>query len=185
MSAPPELPDDRDPRLRRLAPGRLRLLLPQRDRPAARRPGRHARRHDGGVRHRLRRGHGLAAVRRTRRGHPHPHRRARRRRWPRPPRRSSRDDDQVEVLAADWSTLLDRGPFSLLFLDSGKPSASRPGQGRRADGRRRHRGARRLHAVPARGRRSSTAGSTPCARSGSATSGSPRSRCSWPPTPRP
>src|SRR5919107_1234336 len=36
------------------------------------------------------------------------------------------DDDQVEVLAADWATLLDRGPFSLLFLDSGKPSASRP-----------------------------------------------------------
>ena len=38
------------------------------------------------------------------------------------------DDDQVEVLAADWSTLLDRGPFSLLFLDSGKPSASMPGR---------------------------------------------------------
>jgi len=37
-----------------------------------------------------------------------------------------RDDDQVEVLAADWSTMLDRGPFSLLFLDSGKPSASSP-----------------------------------------------------------
>src|SRR3569623_48810 len=37
-----------------------------------------------------------------------------------------RDDDQVEVLAADWSTMLDRGPFSLLFLDSGKPSAARP-----------------------------------------------------------
>jgi predicted O-methyltransferase YrrM len=36
------------------------------------------------------------------------------------------DDDQVEVLAADWATLLDRGPFSLLFLDSGKPSASGP-----------------------------------------------------------
>jgi predicted O-methyltransferase YrrM len=36
------------------------------------------------------------------------------------------DDDQVEVLAADWSTMLDRGPFSLLFLDSGKPSASSP-----------------------------------------------------------
>ena len=31
------------------------------------------------------------------------------------------DDDQVEVLAADWSTLLDRGPYSLLFLDSGQP----------------------------------------------------------------
>jgi predicted O-methyltransferase YrrM len=36
------------------------------------------------------------------------------------------DDDQVEVVAADWSTLLDRGPFSLLFLDSGKPSAAKP-----------------------------------------------------------
>ena len=33
------------------------------------------------------------------------------------------DDDQVDVLAADWSTLLDKGPFSLLFLDSGEPSA--------------------------------------------------------------
>ena len=31
-------------------------------------------------------------------------------------------DDQVEVLAADWSTLRDRGPFSLLFLDSGEPT---------------------------------------------------------------
>ena len=31
------------------------------------------------------------------------------------------DDPQVEVLAADWSTLLDKGPFSLLFLDSGEP----------------------------------------------------------------
>ena len=33
-----------------------------------------------------------------------------------------RDDDQVEVLAADWSTLLDRGPYSLLFLDSEEPT---------------------------------------------------------------
>ncbi len=31
------------------------------------------------------------------------------------------DDDTVEVLAADWSTLTDRGPFSLLFLDSDQP----------------------------------------------------------------
>jgi predicted O-methyltransferase YrrM len=31
------------------------------------------------------------------------------------------EDPQVEVLAADWSTLLDNGPFSLLFLDSGQP----------------------------------------------------------------
>ena len=32
------------------------------------------------------------------------------------------DAPQVDVLAADWSTLLDRGPFSLLFLDSGQPT---------------------------------------------------------------
>ena len=34
------------------------------------------------------------------------------------------DDDQVEVLAADWSTLRDRGPFSLLFLDAREPKDS-------------------------------------------------------------
>lgn len=33
------------------------------------------------------------------------------------------DDPQVEVLSADWSTLLDKGPYSLLFLDSGEPTA--------------------------------------------------------------
>lgn len=32
------------------------------------------------------------------------------------------DDPQVEVLAADWATLLDKGPYSLLFLDSGSPA---------------------------------------------------------------
>ena len=32
------------------------------------------------------------------------------------------DDPQVEVRAADWSTLLGQGPFSLLFLDSGQPT---------------------------------------------------------------
>jgi predicted O-methyltransferase YrrM len=35
------------------------------------------------------------------------------------------DDAQVEVLAADWSTLSDKGPFSLLFLDSGDPESVR------------------------------------------------------------
>ena len=30
-------------------------------------------------------------------------------------------DDQVEVLSADWSTMRDRGPFSLLFLDAREP----------------------------------------------------------------
>ena len=36
------------------------------------------------------------------------------------------DDAKVEVLAADWSVLREHGPFSLLFLDSGKPSAVGP-----------------------------------------------------------
>jgi predicted O-methyltransferase YrrM len=36
------------------------------------------------------------------------------------------DDPQVEVVSADWATLVDKGPFSLLFLDSGKPSAAGP-----------------------------------------------------------
>jgi predicted O-methyltransferase YrrM len=31
------------------------------------------------------------------------------------------DDPQVEVLAADWSTLRDKGPYSLLFLDASAP----------------------------------------------------------------
>jgi len=34
------------------------------------------------------------------------------------------DDEQVEVVAADWSTLRDRGPFSLLFLDAREPKDS-------------------------------------------------------------
>ncbi|MFT4009367.1 MAG: class I SAM-dependent methyltransferase [Nocardioidaceae bacterium] len=36
------------------------------------------------------------------------------------------DDQQVEVASADSATLLDRGPFSLLFLDSRDPSQSSP-----------------------------------------------------------
>ncbi|WP_139981769.1 O-methyltransferase [Nocardioides litoris] len=39
------------------------------------------------------------------------------------------DDDQVEVLAADWSTLLDKGPFSLLFLDAGQSDGWPGGSG--------------------------------------------------------
>ncbi len=34
------------------------------------------------------------------------------------------DDDQVEVVAADWSTLRGRAPFSLLFLDAREPEHS-------------------------------------------------------------
>jgi predicted O-methyltransferase YrrM len=34
------------------------------------------------------------------------------------------DDPQVEVLAADWSTLRDKGPYSLLFLDASSPEDS-------------------------------------------------------------
>ncbi len=33
-------------------------------------------------------------------------------------------DETVEVLAGDWSTLRDRGPFSLLFLDAREPKDS-------------------------------------------------------------
>jgi predicted O-methyltransferase YrrM len=33
-------------------------------------------------------------------------------------------DDQVEVLSADWSTMRDRGPFSLLFLDAREPKTA-------------------------------------------------------------
>ena len=32
------------------------------------------------------------------------------------------DDPQVEVLSADWSTLLDKGPSSRLFLHAGDPA---------------------------------------------------------------
>jgi predicted O-methyltransferase YrrM len=35
-----------------------------------------------------------------------------------------RHDRQVEVRAADWSTLRDHGPFSLLFLDAREPKDS-------------------------------------------------------------
>lgn len=38
------------------------------------------------------------------------------------------DDPLVEVLAADWKVLRDRGPFSLLFLDSGSPEDVRVDQ---------------------------------------------------------
>jgi predicted O-methyltransferase YrrM len=38
------------------------------------------------------------------------------------------DDPSVEVLSADWSTLHDKGPFSLLFLDAGQPADVRVGQ---------------------------------------------------------
>ena len=59
------------------------------------------------------------------------------------------DDPQVEVVAADWSTLLDKGPFSLLFLDSGQAVGRRPRQGLGPGRGGRHRRARRLHAVRA------------------------------------
>ena len=86
----PRASGDRDPRLRRVAPRWLRLVLPQRDRPAARDAGGHPGRHDGGVRHRLRRRHRLAAFGRARREGADHHRRARRDAGrPRPPRSSA------------------------------------------------------------------------------------------------
>lgn len=38
------------------------------------------------------------------------------------------DDDRVDVLEADWSTLHERGPYSLVFLDSGDPASVRVDQ---------------------------------------------------------
>ncbi len=38
------------------------------------------------------------------------------------------DDPLVEVLAANWSTLRDKGPFSLLFLDSGQSDGRAGGE---------------------------------------------------------
>ena len=85
------------------------------------------------------------------------------------------DDPQVEVLAADWSTLLDKGPFSLLFLDSGEPTevgvdavatSSSPAASWSST----------TSPRASSGRRSPPAASTRCASSGSPTSGSPPSR---------
>lgn len=36
------------------------------------------------------------------------------------------DDPQVEVVSADWSTLEERGPFALLFIDARAPKDSGP-----------------------------------------------------------
>src|SRR3954463_11512124 len=38
------------------------------------------------------------------------------------PAKISENVPKVEFRSADWSTLLDQGPFSLLFLDSGEPT---------------------------------------------------------------
>ncbi len=38
------------------------------------------------------------------------------------------DDPLVEVVSADWSTLASRGPFSLLFLDSGQADGRPSGE---------------------------------------------------------
>ncbi|CAN5473530.1 class I SAM-dependent methyltransferase [soil metagenome] len=38
-----------------------------------------------------------------------------------------RDDPLVEVLAANWSTLMDKGPYSLLFFDSGQSDGGSAG----------------------------------------------------------
>ena len=176
MSATTRASRDRVPRLRRLPPGRLRVVLPQRDRPAAGHAGRDPGRHHGRVRHRLRRRHRLAALAAyaTAPGSSPPS-------WTRElADRGGRDLPRrrpaVEVLAADWSTLLDKGPYSLLFLDSGEPDGGARRRGRRPRRGGRHRRARRLHAVRDVAARSPTAGSTPCARSGSPTSASPPSR---------
>src|SRR4029078_12001917 len=128
----------RAPGVRGLAEGRLRVVLPQRDRSPARRAGRHAGRRAGRVWWRRPRGAATLYAFGTGGGVGTA--------WLRSGVRDGlrivtaeldpklakaaaeifEDDPQVEVVAADWSTLFDKGPFSLLFLDSGKPSAVGP-----------------------------------------------------------
>ncbi len=145
---PARPPRGREPRVRRLPSGRLRLVLPQRDRPAARDAGRDPRRDDGRVRHRLRRRYGVAAVRRTRREGAHRHRRARpqarrggRRDLPR--RRPGRGARRRLVDAARPRPLLAALPRRRRADRGHRRRDRRPGRGRR------HRGARRLHALRA------------------------------------
>ncbi len=85
------------------------------------------------------------------------------------------DDPQVEVLAADWSTLRNKGPYSLLFLDPSVPEDAsvdavadlvEPAGSSCSTTSPRARS----------GRRSPPGASTSCARAGSPTSGSPPSR---------
>ena len=85
------------------------------------------------------------------------------------------DDPQVEVVAADWSTLLDKGPFSLLFLDSGKPSELGP-DGSATSSRRAASSSSTTSPRASTGPRPTPAASTPCVSSGSATTASPPSR---------
>lgn len=92
------------------------------------------------------------------------------------------DDAQVEVIAADWAILRDRGPFALLFLDAETPGGvsptSSPTWSRRVAS-----SSSTTSSPPTCGRRSSTDASTACASPGSPTSVSPPSRSWSPPTP--
>ena len=123
MSAPPDLPDVVRRAFDVSRTRGLRVVLPQRDRPAAG----HAGRDPDGTLAEFGTGTGVGTA------------------WLRSGVRDDariltaeldpklagaaaeifEDDPQVEVLAADWSTLPDKGPFSLLYLDSGDPSAVR------------------------------------------------------------
>ena len=85
------------------------------------------------------------------------------------------DDPQVEVVAADWSTLGERGPFALLFLDAREPKVSGPDVVSDLV----EPGASSCSTTSPRaspGRRSTRAGSTPSASAGSPTSASPPPR---------
>ena len=146
VSPPPELPDIVIARVRRLAQGRVRVVLPQRDRPAAGDAGRDPRRHDGRVRHRLRRRDGVAALRRTRREGPDHHRRAgrqarRRGRGDLRRRPAGRGAGRGLVDAARQGPVLAAVPRLRPAHRGRRRRGRRPGRGRR------HRRARRLHAV--------------------------------------
>jgi hypothetical protein len=99
-------PRRRPPRLRRVPTCGLRVVLPQRDRTTAGHAGRDSGRHPGRVRDRDEAKILTAELDPKLAG---------------AAARIFEDDPQVEVRAADWSTLTDAGPFSLLYLDSGDP----------------------------------------------------------------
>ena len=56
--------------------------------------------------------------------------------------------DDIDVMHADWTSLSEHAPFSLIFLDAGSAKSAAAGGDHQPDRRGRHDRARRLHAVP-------------------------------------
>ena len=85
------------------------------------------------------------------------------------------DDGRIEVVAADWTALIERGPFSLLFVDAREAKLS----ARDVIAKQSSPAASSYWTTSPRrwsGRPCTRAASTRCARNGSRTNGSPPSR---------